>query len=191
MSDDSDFGRVADGLAGGSETAARELMARTYGRIVGLVRARIGRRFLAKVDADSVANSVLKTFVRRHTDDPYALTDWEDLWRLLAEIARHKLSNRLRWHRQLKRNVDGETPLGEHDPAGLTAGPDAQAVVDDLCDHLLGGFGEAERVVIELSVQGYTVEEIAARVGASGRTVIRVRTKFRKRLEAERDAAGE
>ena len=193
MTDPTDFEAVMGGLGDGSQTAAAEVMARTYRRIVGLVRKRIGARFRARVDADSVANSVLKTFFRRHTADPYALTDWEDIWRLLAEIARRKLSNRLRWHDRDKRRDPGERVGLEADVAGDERAADAeeQVVVDDLCDRLMAGYGEHERLAIELTVQGYSVDEVAARVGTGGRTVLRIRAKFRKHLEAALGEADE
>jgi RNA polymerase sigma factor (sigma-70 family) len=191
MTDDSSFDWLTEELAANSPAAAEAVVRRHFGRIVQVVQARIGRRFRAKVDAEEVANSAMKSFFRRYAGDRTAVTDWQDLWNLLAEIALNKLRNRIRRFRQQRRDVDREQAGGpEPDVAGVADGPEAEVVLNDLFDHLVSGYGEAERRVVELSLQGYSVDDIAAAVGVGNRTVIRIRTGFRNRLQSLRDAGG-
>ena len=181
---ESSFAWMKEGLANRSESAARELFERTYTGIVRLIRARIGQRYQAKIDADSIANSALKSFFVRHAAEPYTLDDWQDVWNLLVSIARAKLSDRLREFQRLKRSVDRENAPADFDVEDLAEAPEAEAIVRDLVDHLMADFGTDERLMIELSLQGYTVAEIAEQIGMSTRTVIRIRKAFQEQLLA-------
>lgn len=187
MSTPSSFDRVLAGLAAHDPAAEERVAREAYRRLVGLVRGRIGARFSAKVDADAVVNSALGSFFRRHAETPYELDGWEDLWGLLAEVARCKLSNHLRRFRvkvrDVAREVGGAAAAEHRSPAPP---PDDAVVLHDLLEHLLAGYTETERAVIEMSLQGYAVGEIAAELGRADRTVLRVRKRFRARLERAR-----
>lgn len=186
------FEALLTGLAA-NQTAATDRVAReAFARLVGLIRAGIGDRYRAKVDAEAVANSALRSFLRRHAATPYDLGDWEDLWALLAEVARCKLRSHLRLFTAQRRSVAREVAdAADADPPGPGAAPDEAVVLGDLLNHLTTGYSDAERAVIEMSLQGYDVNEIAAELGRTARTVVRVRGRFRARLEIERarDAA--
>lgn len=201
------FEAVKRRLAEHSPSAAEVVNRRHFDRIVRLAQGQIGRRYQGKVDAEDIANSVLKSFFHRYADHPDGLSDWQGLWRLLAEIAENKLRNRVRRFRQKKRDVDRELPHDAfgRDPAGeavdrgagdfasdrrlpdrLLDGPDDEAEVRDLLAHLFRDYSDDKRRVIELSLQGYKVEEIAELSRVSDRTVCRIRDRFKQRLEAER-----
>jgi DNA-directed RNA polymerase specialized sigma24 family protein len=179
----SSFVRLLAELAADSPSAAEAVVRQNYSRLVGVVRGRIGGKFRAKVDAESIANSAMKSFFRQYTGDRLALTDWQDLWNLLARIALNKLSNRLRLYRRQSRDVGREFACDGTEAARLTDGPEAEAVLSDLLDTLRAGATAEESTVLDLSLLGYPVAEIAAEVGVSDRTVQRVRKAFQRKLE--------
>jgi RNA polymerase sigma-70 factor (ECF subfamily) len=57
------------------------------------------------------------------------------------------------------------------------------AVLNETVERLLAGLNEAQRPVLELSLQGYTAQEISERLGRAERTVRLLREGVRKRLE--------
>ena len=179
----SSFEQLLAELAASSPSAAEAVVRQNYTRLVALVRKRIATRFQAKVDAESIANSAMKSFFRQYTGDRMALTDWQDLWNLLAKIALNKLSNRLRQFQRQSRDVGREFECNGTEAARLTDGPEAEAVVNELLDRLREGATAEERTVLDLSLLGYSVAEIAAEVGVSNRTVQRVRKAFQRKLE--------
>ena len=63
--------------------------------------------------------------------------------------------------------------------------PYEAALLTETVDRLLAGMDETERPVIELSLQGYSTQEISERLQRSERTVRRIRERVRRRLEEE------
>jgi RNA polymerase sigma-70 factor (ECF subfamily) len=57
------------------------------------------------------------------------------------------------------------------------------AALGETVEQLLAGLDEDERPILELSLQGYTTQEISARLGRAERTVRRLREQIRNRLE--------
>ena len=187
----SSFEQLLAELAANSPSAAEAVVRENYTRLVAVVRKRIAAKFQAKVDAESIANSAMKSFFRQYTGDRLALTDWQDLWNLLAKIALNKLSNRLRQFQRQSRDVGREFVCDGTEVARLTDGPEAEAVVNELLDRLREGATAEERTVLDLSLLGYSVAEIAAEVGVSSRTVQRVRKAFQRTLEGLTDECEE
>lgn len=198
MRDNHSFEIVKDRLERNTDSVAAIVSERHFDRIVQLVQAQMSLRFRSKVDAEDVANSVLKSFFNHYAGKPDGLTDWQGLWNLLAQIAMNKLRNRIRMFKQKKRDVRREVPDEVLGVAGLDgdneeqhfacAAPDDEVVIRDLCDHLMKDFSDDRRRVIELSLQCYKVEEISEMVGLSDRSICRIRDQFKLRLEQERDA---
>ena len=179
------FERLVDGLAANSQTAAEEVVRRYYTRVIAVLRGRIGASYRAKMDAESIANSAMKSLIRDFTEDKLALIDWQDLWNLLAKIALNKLSNRVRWFQQQCRDVGKEQGIDAgREVAGGVGGPDLEAIASDLYDRLVAGVSAEERAVLDLSLQGYLVKEVAAEIGVSDRTVIRIRKEYQRKMLA-------
>jgi RNA polymerase sigma factor (sigma-70 family) len=186
MSEMSSFERLLDGLAANSQTAAEAVVRRNYTRLIAVVRGRISPQYQAKVDAESIANSAMKSFFREYTGDRLALSDWQDLWNLIARIAFHKLSNRIRRFRQKKRS--GETGAADvsydgQEGADFADSPELEVIASDLYTRLVEGTSPEERTVLDLSLQGYLVREVAAELGVSERTVIRIRKELQRKME--------
>ncbi len=182
----SSFERLLDGLAANSQTAAEAVVRRNYTRLIAVVRGRISPKYQAKVDAESIANSAMKSFFREYTGDRLAVSDWQDLWNLIAKIAFHKLSNRIRKHRQKKRSAEGgeaDVSYNGQEGADFAGSPELEVIASDLYSRLVEGTGPEERMVLDLSLQGYLVREVAAEIGVSERTVIRVRKELQRKME--------
>lgn len=186
MSEHSSFAEVLAGLSAKSQTAAEAVVRRNYTRLVAVVRGRISPKYQAKVDAESVANSAMKSFFREYTGDRLALSDWQDLWNIIAKIAFHKLSNRIRKHRQKKRTAEGgEADVSYDGQEGeeFADSPELEVIAADLYTRLIDGTSPEEREVLDLSLQGYLVREVAVEIGVSERTVIRIRKELQRKME--------
>jgi RNA polymerase sigma factor (sigma-70 family) len=186
MSEFSSFAEVLAGLSANSQTAAEAVVRRNYTRLVAVVRSRISPKYQAKVDAESVANSAMKSFFRDYSGDRLAVSDWQDLWNIIARIAFHKLSNRIRTHRQKKRTAEsGEADVSYEGQDGVefADSPELEVIASDLYSRLLESASPEERAVLDLSLQGYLVREVAVAIGTSERTVIRIRKELQRKME--------
>lgn len=186
MSEMSSFERLLDGLAANSQTAAEAVVRRNYTRLIAVVRGRISPKYQAKVDAESIANSAMKSFFREYSGDRLALSDWQDLWNLIARIAFHKLSNRIRRFRQKKRSGEAgaaDVSYDGQEGTDFADSPELEAIASDLYTRLVEGTSPEERTVLDLSLQGYLVREVAVELGVSERTVIRIRKELQRKTE--------
>lgn len=59
--------------------------------------------------------------------------------------------------------------------------PEIEVIATDLFTRLVEGTSPEERTVLDLSLQGYLVREVAERIGTSERTVIRIRKELQQR----------
>ena len=75
--------------------------------------------------------------------------------------------------------------LGEpwREAAGREPTPEQAAALAETVQQLLGRLGADERPIIELSLQGYSTEEISAELGRAARSVRRLRERVRKQLD--------
>jgi hypothetical protein len=55
---------------------------------------------------------------------------------------------------------------------------------------LLRGLGERDRAIVELSLQGFSAAEVAARGGGSGRTMERLGERVRQKLKRLSELGG-
>lgn len=185
---DENLDSLLAGLAANNPESAEAIVQQNYEKIVRVVRRRIGNRFKAKIDEESVAQSAMKSLFEALKLPDIAINDQQDLWNLLNCIALRKLANRIRRFQAGRRSVDREVgmdDLNEMKIEHAAEGPEAEVIIGDLLEHLLEGYGDVERRVVEMSLFGHSVAEIAEDVNYSERMVIRVRTNFRKRLETE------
>lgn len=185
MAEPTEFERLMARLAERDDDAARQVVASLYDRVAGVVRPRIGDRYRSKVSPESVANTAFKTFFLRHAAAPYPVRDEEELMRLLARIALAKCFNRIRAFRTQKQDAGREVAGEPFDLAARGPGPEFDVEVRDLLEAHTRELSDAERTVIHLSLAGTPIDEIAAAVGMTTRTVYRIRERFAKRLAGE------
>jgi DNA-directed RNA polymerase specialized sigma24 family protein len=175
-----------DRLRAGDPTAAQELWERYSARLIALARARLRGTPRRAADEEDVALSVFDSLCRGAGRGAFPrLGDREDLWQLLVVITRRKAGRLVAHGRRQKRGggkVVGESAL--LDPAGDRAGieqvlgseptPEFAAQVAEECRQLLDLLGESDlRELAMWKMEGYTNEEIAAKLGCVPRTVER------------------
>jgi RNA polymerase sigma-70 factor (ECF subfamily) len=177
----------------GAEDAAAELARRHAAGLLALVRRRLSSRLSARLDAEDVVQSALRSFFVAARDGGLGSEHGGDLWRLLATVTLNKMHKVVRRHTVRKRSVNAEA--GFDDAAALTealaaGGRDqlspleALAILDQL-EAAMAALPEDRRPILELRLAGHDLEAIAAAVGCSQRTVRRVLAEVKERLERE------
>jgi RNA polymerase sigma-70 factor (ECF subfamily) len=97
----------------------------------------------------------------------------------------------VRYYRAECRDVTREAAGAAHsdvvepwrDAVGREPTPEHAAVLAETVETLLRGLTNQERPVVELSLQGYSTQEIGERLGRAERSVRRLRERVRRQLE--------
>ena len=194
------FAELAGKLRDGDPDAAAEVHRRFVGRLVALARAELDTRLRRKVDPEDVVQSVYRSFFTRGAAGQFALAAWGEVWALLAVITVRKCAGRAEYFRAGRRDVaaevDAPAPAGDPDSWAVAVDreptPPEAAMLAETIERVMSGLDAEDREVVALSLQGYTVAEIGARLGRAERTVRRLRERVRKRLERMRaETSGE
>ena len=182
-------------LKGGDAAAAQRLWERYFDRLVRLARAKLGAMPRGAADEEDVALSAFHSFCQGAARGRFPrLDDRDNLWRLLVTITARKALDQVRRQARQKRGggrvLVGSAQAGgedDTDGAGLDQvvgqepTPQFAAMVADECRRLLAALDdETLRQVALLRMEGYSDEEIAARVDCSLRTVSRKLALIRK-----------
>jgi RNA polymerase sigma factor (sigma-70 family) len=176
----------------GDQEAARQLFRRYAERLYALAKSRLSSRMARHVDPEDVVQSAYRSFFSGARAGRFALRRSGDLWRLLAAITLHKL------RRQVERHTTGKRDVGrEGAPADASEAPEAApdreptpeeaAALLDTLESLFRGLDPAQRRMVELRLQGFGLDEIAAQVGRSERTVRRLLELVKERLRNHKD----
>ena len=179
----------------GDQGAATEVVRRFDGRLVALARAELDARLRRKEDPEDVVQSVYRSFFTRHRAGQFDLGNWGSLWGLLAVITVRKCLSRAEYYRAGRRDVAGEVNVASRREAASGFGevidreptPMESAILAETIEGMMRGLGPDDRTIIELSLQGYSSTEIAARVGRCERTVRRARQHAEDRLHRMRE----
>lgn len=196
---------------GRDDAAAQQLWQRYWRQLAAVARRRLrhlGARCRTADEADAVQEA-FAAFFRRLEEGAYPdCRDRNDLWCLLVKIAENKARQLARAQRRRKRgngkvrgdsavmpggslrgnafdrlaDVERELPLAEP-----TLEEPSEAFVDHLLDTFslfYGSLDSTEREVLRGRMQGYTNDEIAARIGCVTRTVERKLKVIRSRWRA-------
>jgi RNA polymerase sigma factor (sigma-70 family) len=175
-------------VQGGNSAAVGPLLSAYFGRLVRLARKRL--RNLPGLDGYD-EDLALRSFqsVCQRLRDPARTVDLagrDDLWRLLATRTSSRAIDLIRRHRPAKVLNDDDAQLLAREPT-----PEEAAEFADEFRRLLDSLNEPELRQIALwKVEGYTHEEIAARLGCVPRTierkVSRIRLLWKHELEDSR-----
>jgi DNA-directed RNA polymerase specialized sigma24 family protein len=177
-------------LKGGDFTAAQPLWEKYFQRLVRLAHRKLQQAHHAGTDAaaEDAALSAFDSFCRAAAEGHFPqLSDRNDLWRLLVALTIRKATDQIRRERRQKRG--GGRVLGAADlsPDHLDDGaaifdqvvgpeptPEFAAMVAEEYRRLLGVLGEEDlRQIAVWKLEGFTVGEIAGRLGCARRTVAR------------------
>ncbi len=170
------------------QTAVQQLWEGYFRRLIWLARKKLQAAPRSAADEEDVALSAFDNFCRGVQEGRFPqLCDRDDLWQILVVITGRKARNLVKSERRQKRGGGkvhhqsalrgGESGAG---PAGfgqiISREPDPKFVaqVADQCRHLLAKLPDAElRSVAVWKMEGYTNEELAAKLGRSRATVER------------------
>ena len=191
---DSETAQLVTEWRAGSQQAATALVQRYMARLTALARSRLPTPFAHRIDPEDVVQSVYRTFFAGAREGRFELHRGGDLWRLLVAITVHKVHNQIKWNAAGKRAVTCEQTYGDEasldglQPHQLASDPsplDVIVLLDEV-EQLMRQLAPPERRMIELRLQGYTLDEIAADTSCCQRTVRRVLERVKQHLEQGR-----
>jgi RNA polymerase sigma factor (sigma-70 family) len=174
-------------LKGADQTAAQRLWEKYFGQLLARARHKLAGAPRRAADEADVVQTAFASFFQaaQHGRFP-RLHDRHDLWQLLVCITDRKAYDLLRYEGRARRgggNVLNEAAPGEgrdsgRDPlTGLLSqepSPEFAAMLAEEYRRLLDLLGDPDlQHLAVLKMEGYTVEEIAARLGRVPRTVKR------------------
>jgi DNA-directed RNA polymerase specialized sigma24 family protein len=175
------------GARGGDEAAAQELWRRYFERLVALARRKLPAHGKRAFDEEDVAHSALRCFFHGMAQDRYPqLTDRHGLWNVLVVITARKAQAYVRNQNRQKRgggqvlgetaflNVSDAEAAGIEQVIGAEPTPAFAAQVAEECQRLLDRLDDDTlRTIALLKMEGHTVDEIAAQLGSTRRTIER------------------
>jgi DNA-directed RNA polymerase specialized sigma24 family protein len=181
-------GSVSDCIArlqAGDPVAVQRLWERYFKRLVHLARKKLRGSRPRSADEEDVALSAFDSFCRHAERGRFPdLHDRDNLWRLLVVITSRKAAHLRRDERRQKRG-GGSVPVSAVAREGedgvvleqlLSREPDPEfaAQVAEECERLLNCLGDQQlRSVALWKMEGWTTEEIAAKLGYTPRSVKR------------------
>jgi DNA-directed RNA polymerase specialized sigma24 family protein len=182
-------------LKAGDPKAAQRLWDAYFERLVALARARLRGVARRAADEEDVALSAFDSFCRGAQRGRFPrLDDRDDLWQLLLVITVRKACDLARHERRQSRGGGKVRTLADLAEYGADAilgdepTPELAAQVADECRRLLGLLrDESLRSVALWKMEGYTNEEIAAKLGCVRFTVDRKLRAIRQIWDGERD----
>jgi DNA-directed RNA polymerase specialized sigma24 family protein len=171
-------------LKAGDREAAQKLWERYFRRLVGLARKKLRGAKPRAADEEDVALSAFDTFCRGAENGRFPrLDDRDNLWNILVLLTARKAWHLRRDEGRAKRGGNVAFPsdtLSPDDEAGLDQfigrgpTPDFAAQVREQYQLLLARLGDPElETVAVCKMEGYTNDEIAAKLDCTVRTVER------------------
>jgi DNA-directed RNA polymerase specialized sigma24 family protein len=175
-------------LKEGDRAALQPIWEAYFQRLVAQVRRRLSDTPRRAADEEDVVLSALKSFCRATEQGRLPkLDDRHDLWMVLCLISRRKADDLRRHERRARRDarraldeaaLAADSPAGGASPLAWIQGrepsPDDVAALAEEGERRLRLLGDDElRTVAVMRLEGYSVEEIAAHLGLTDRTVRR------------------
>jgi RNA polymerase sigma-70 factor (ECF subfamily) len=179
----------------GDEQAAAELFRRYTGRLVALARSRLSDKLAQRCDPEDVVQSAYRSFFAQVREGRFDFEHGGDLWNFLVAVTLHKLHKQFRRNTALKRALEreqapsadgGAEDLLDRAFSGEPSPLEAVALVDEV-QRIMGTLAPLQRRMLELRLQGYSQEEVAAQTGRSEITVRRFLKQLRQDLQRWRE----
>jgi RNA polymerase sigma factor (sigma-70 family) len=180
----------------GDQQAATELFRRYADRLIALARSRLSAKLARRVDPEDVVHSAYRSFFADVREGRYQLERGGDLWQLLVTITLNKVQHQVERHTSQKRAVNREQPYSSEDSLVAIQGvigarepsPAEALALTDQVEQLMRPLDAAQRRMLELRLQGYNLEEIAAAAQCSEATVRRLLDRIKRQLDQWRSA---
>jgi DNA-directed RNA polymerase specialized sigma24 family protein len=184
VSGDGSVTRWLERLQSGDQAAARELWERYFRRLAALARLKLQGSPRRAANEEDVALSAFASFCRGVERGRFPqLFDRDGLWRLLVVFTVRKAAHQLRDEGRLKRRgkcSDNGAPDALPDEAALEQvmsrepTPEIAAEMAERVRVLLASLNDAELETVAVwKMEGFTNDEIAARLDCAPRTVER------------------
>jgi DNA-directed RNA polymerase specialized sigma24 family protein len=184
MSTDGSVTRWIDPVQAGDPDAVSALWHRYFTRLVGLARHKLRGAPRRAADEEDVALSAFESFCRHAEEGRFPdLLDRDSLWRLMVVITHRKANHLLRDETRQKRGggkVANASPKDDADVSILETAlsreptPDLAAQLAEECERLLGQLNDKELEQVAVwRMEGFSVEEIAGKLGCAPRSVKR------------------
>ena len=175
----------------GDQRAADELFNRFARRLGRLAATRLDRLVRRRVDPEDVVQSAYRSFFTRLSDGQFALSQWDEIWGLLARITVRKCGRKSEQAHAARRDAAREVSFSSSSddscaawqPTARNPTPEEAMVLAETVESLLAGFDAQEQEIVGLRLQAFTEREISEQVGRSERTVRRVLERLRRRVE--------
>jgi len=188
MLDDTSNHELLIAWKSGDQDAAGLLFRRYQARLMALVRSRLSRKLVRRVDAEDIVLSAYRSFFVAVRDGRAVPAADDDLWPLLTTIVLRKLARQSRRHAADRRSIDQEQQgdsdwmeyVGSHEPDAEQA-----AVLADEVERLLAMLDATAREVLVRTLQGDDVITIATALGINERTVRRALERIRQELPVD------
>ena len=199
-----EFSQLLDRVRDGDEDATAELWETYFQRLVRIAAKRLPTNLRRSGDEEDIAISAFHSFIAGIRHDKFPdLSGPDNLWGLLITLTSRKVNAHLRFQTRQKRgggNVRGESVFmdsrGESSRGGIGgvtgdgAAPDLHAELAEACDGLLNGLADDQlRQIAVMRMDGFLVDEIAAKMKLSKRAVER-RLQLIRRTWAEAASGG-
>jgi RNA polymerase sigma factor (sigma-70 family) len=165
-----------------------EVLAQAYDRyfvrLMALIRKRMGAQIRTHADEHDIAQSAFGSFVKVVGHGNIDLDDRESLWPLLALIANRKYQDLIARYSTKSRDMNRVQSSSEMAIANASGTPDdplEDLAVEEtiaLIESRLAD--ETQRKVLQLRLEGFSMDEISQRVELSSRTVKRILQKVRE-----------
>ncbi len=172
---------LAERVRAGDEGAAEELYQRYAQRLRGLANRQMSAGVRAVHEPEDIVQSAFRSLFRGVVSGDYEAPEGSSLWSLLAVIAIHKVRRKASRNRSVTATSithdDSSQPELEIAAGGLTA-EQFECSLREAIEQLR----PAEQEIVQLRVQGYTVEEISDRLQRSCRTIERSLHSIREKL---------
>ena len=191
MSDNPEENALVELWRQGDENAARAIVDRYVDRLMTLARRRLSQRLASRVDPEDIVQSAFRSFFARAKEGRFVFAEQDDLCKLLVRMTLHKTLRQVAFHKAAKRNPSAETEQGEHHQERLLALLDGEPTAEtevaflDQLEHFFAQLRPQERQILEMRMQGYSNDEIAAQLGIYDRKIRRVIEHVRAIAEKE------
>ena len=157
----------------GDLAAAEGIYLRYAERLWALAHRHIGDTLQRRVDPDDIVQTVFRTFFRRTEAGKFSIENSASLWALLARITLNRIRSEAR-----KWDLRAAVPLddGRGQPDTLP-GPPTEADARMLLQELSGLVAQLDPrgvEVLRLTVEGFSVSQIAGQLDCSRWTIRRV-----------------
>jgi DNA-directed RNA polymerase specialized sigma24 family protein len=188
MADGDNISKWIDGLRAGDQEAARKLWEGYFHKLVRLIERKLPAQSRRAFDEEDVALSAFKSFCFGVAEERFPdLSDRDNLWAILVVIGTRKAQSYFEGNNRQKRGggkVRGDSVFGTHQPTDQNAGfdgvagkeptPEFLSQAAEECERLLDSLGSEDlRALALLKIQGFTIDEIAAKSGCTKRAVQR------------------